>query len=41
LSEAERVQLKKSTLEWVVVENWAEFCRRQTKVIEEKFGEMN
>jgi hypothetical protein len=41
LSEVERIQLKKSSFEGVVVENWVEFCRRQSKVIEKKWQERN
>jgi hypothetical protein len=41
LSQVERVQLKKSSLERVVVENLAEFWRWQSKVIEKKWQEMN
>jgi hypothetical protein len=36
LSEAERVQLKKGSFERVVVENWVEFWRWQSKVLEKK-----
>jgi hypothetical protein len=41
LSEVERLQLKKSSFERVVVENWDEFWRWQSKVIEKKWQEMN
>jgi hypothetical protein len=40
LSEVERVQLKIS-FEGVVAENWAEFWRSQSKVIEKKWQEVN
>jgi predicted flavoprotein YhiN len=40
LSEAERVQLKK-TLSEGIVENWVEFWTWQSKVIEKKWQEMN
>jgi hypothetical protein len=40
-SEVERVQLKKNSFERVVVENWVEFWRWQSKVIEKKRQEMN
>jgi hypothetical protein len=36
LSEAERVQLKKSSLELVVAVKWVGFWRWQSKVIEKK-----
>jgi hypothetical protein len=35
VSEVERLQLKKSCFELVVVKNWVEFWRRQSKVTEE------
>jgi hypothetical protein len=37
LSEVERVQLKKSSFELVVVKNWVEFWRWQSKVVEKKW----
>jgi hypothetical protein len=37
LSEAERVQLKKSSFELIVVKNLVEFWRWQSKVIEKKW----
>jgi hypothetical protein len=37
LSEVERFQLKKSSFELVVMENWVEFWRRQLKDIEKKY----
>jgi hypothetical protein len=40
-SEAETVQLKKSSFELAVVVNWVEFWRWQSKVIEKKLPEMN
>jgi hypothetical protein len=41
LSEAKRVQLKKSSFESAVVENWVKFGRWQSKMIEKKWQEMN
>jgi hypothetical protein len=41
LSEVERVQLKKSSFELVVVENWVKLWRWQSKVIEKKRQAMN
>jgi hypothetical protein len=41
LSEVERVQLKKSSFERVVVEKWVEFWRWQSKVIEKKWQARN
>jgi predicted nucleic acid-binding protein len=40
-SEVERVKMKKSSFERVSVENWVEFWRWQSKVIEIKWKEMN
>jgi hypothetical protein len=40
LTEVERVQLKKSSFERAVVENWVEFWRWQSKLIEKKRQEM-
>jgi hypothetical protein len=36
VSEVERVQLEKILFERVVVENWVEFWRWQSKVVEKK-----
>jgi hypothetical protein len=36
LLEVERVQLKKISFEGVVVENWVEFWRWQSKVVKKK-----
>jgi hypothetical protein len=41
LSEVERVQLKKSSFELVVVTKWVEFWRWQSKVTEKKWQERN
>jgi hypothetical protein len=41
LSEAERVELKKSSFELVVVKIWVEFWRWQSKVIEKEWQERN
>jgi hypothetical protein len=38
LSESERVQLKKCSFEWAVVENLVEFCRWQSKCRNAKKG---
>jgi hypothetical protein len=40
-SEAERVQLKKSSFERVIVENWVEFWRWQSKVLAKKWQKIN
>jgi hypothetical protein len=39
LSEAERVQLKKSSFELVFVKNWVDFWRRKSKVTDKKWQE--
>jgi hypothetical protein len=39
LSEVERIQLKKSSFESVVVKDWVKFWRRQSKVTEKKWHE--
>jgi hypothetical protein len=41
LSEVEKVQMKNSIFELVVVENWIEFWRWQSNAIEKKWQEMN
>jgi hypothetical protein len=41
LSEVERVQLKKSSIKLVVVKNWVEFWRWQSKMIEKIWQERN
>jgi hypothetical protein len=41
LSEAERVQLKKSSFELVLVKNWVEFWRWRSKVTEKNWQENN
>jgi hypothetical protein len=41
LSEVERIQLKKGSFDLVVVKNWVEFWRWQSKVIEQKWQERN
>jgi predicted nucleic acid-binding protein len=41
LSEAERVQLKKSSFQRVIIENLVEFWRWQSKVIVKKWQERN
>jgi hypothetical protein len=41
LSEVERVQLKNSSSDLVVIKKWVEFWRWQSKVTENKLQEMN